>query len=42
MSLVLVAGSTQIDVSWLALVQLLLGVYYATLGAIAGWQAARD
>lgn len=38
----LVAGSTQIELAWLSVTQLILGTYVTVIAAIAGWQASRD
>lgn len=41
-SLVLIAGSTQIDLWWLSWGQFLIGAYFAFAGAVTGWRAARE
>lgn len=38
-SILLIAGSTQIDLPILAGIQFLVGAWFAVAGAIAGWQA---
>lgn len=39
-SILFIAGSTQIDLPVLAGLQFLTGAWFAVAGAIAGWQAA--
>ena len=41
-SFLLVAGSTQIADPLLSALQFIAGVWFAVVGAIRGWQEARD
>jgi hypothetical protein len=40
-SLLLIAGSTQIENPWLSAMQFIAGAWFAIAGAITGWQSAR-
>jgi len=40
-SILLVAGSTQIANAWLSALQFIAGIWFAIAGAITGWQEAR-
>lgn len=39
-SILLIAGSTQIDIEFLSFTQFIVGVWFSIAGAIAGWQLA--
>lgn len=41
-SIVLMAGSTQIELGWLSALQFVMSVYFAVVGGIQGWLVSRN